>query len=382
MNSKVQLDRSLPVCTLSCEVRLGYPVGMPGKPKLLLDLPTQDAGRRVAGNYLNAAARGLRRLDDPNDPKGLHAFRVSIRRLRSLLRAYRPWLGRVAGRKVRRRLRDLTRATNVARDADVQIIWLSAQREQLARQDLPGFDWLLRRLRDRKKRAERSGRAQLRKDFARIEQSMGNRMDDDGTPEPRPFRNAFLEVLEPGLAELRKRLVAISAADDEEAVHRSRIQAKRVRYLVEPLRKELAEARALVRPLKDLQNLLGELHDTHVLEDELAAAIEEAATEKAKRLHRLALDGDETSLKRNQRQDERLGLVTLAARARERRDALYSELKRSWLANRGRGLQADFESLRDALLPLASSFQATAINADSRPSPGASRNRRLLQVAL
>jgi len=349
-----------------------YPVGMPAKPKALLDLPTQGAVRRVAGNYLDAAARGLRRLDNPDDHKGLHAFRVAIRRLRSQLRAYRPWLGRVAGRKIRRRLRDLTRATNVARDAEVQMIWLSAQREQLARQDLPGFNWLMRRLCGRKKRADQSGRAQLGKDFARIVQSMGNRLDDDGEPEPRLFRNAFLDVLEPGAAELRERLMVISGADDEEAVHRSRIQAKRVRYLVEPLRKELAEAHTMVRPLKDLQNLLGDLHDTHVIEDELAAAIEEAATEKAKRLHRLALDGDEKALKQNQRRDERLGLVTLAARARERRDALYAELRREWLANRGRRLLADVESLRSALLSATGAADARPARNHRKPVPSES----------
>ncbi|MGH8130577.1 MAG: CHAD domain-containing protein [Steroidobacteraceae bacterium] len=322
---------------------------MPGKSKSLLNLPVRDAVRRVAGNYLNAASRGLARLEDPEDPKGLHAFRVAIRRLRSLLRAYRPWLGRIAGRKVRRRLRDLTRATNIARDAEVQIAWLSTQREQLARNELPGFNWLLRRLRDRKRRADRSGRAQLGRDFARIVQLMGNRLDDADESGTELFPHAFFDVLEPGIAELKARLAAISGADDEEDIHRSRIQIKRLRYLVEPLRKELAEARALVRQFKDLQNLLGELHDMHVLEDELAAAVEEAATEKARSLHRLAVGGKEKSLKREQGRGERFGLVGFAARARARRDALYAELKLTWLAKSGRGLAQELESLRGAV---------------------------------
>ena len=324
---------------------------MAGNPKSLLDLPAREVLARIAGNQLDAASRGLARLQDPGDPKGLHAFRVAIRRLRSLLRAYRPWMGRVAGRKVRRRLRDLTLATNDQRDADVQIGWLFAQRKRLAANELPGYSWMLRRLRDRKRRAHRSAGRELGRDFADIVRMMGNRLDDAEGPESRSFRDAFLELLGPGIDGLRQSLDAITGADDEESVHRSRIRIKRLRYLIEPLRRESEEARAAVRQLKELQALLGELHDMHVLEDELGSGIEEAAMEKARRLHQLALSGDEQALSREQRRDERPGLVALAARARQRRDALYAEFERGWDASRRRALQWDFDALRMAVAP-------------------------------
>jgi CHAD domain-containing protein len=323
---------------------------MAAKPRPLLDSPVREVAARLAGNHLDAAARGLARIDDPTDPKGLHAFRVAIRRLRSLLREYGPWVGRVAGRKVRRRLRELTRATNEERDADVQIAWLQAQYGQLARNEQPGYRFMLRRLRDHKRRARRPAGDGAGGDFADVVRMMGNRLDETDRIAPCAFREAFLERLASGAGELQLCLSAISGADDEENVHRARIRVKRLRYLVEPLRREFPEARDLVRRLKDLQVLLGNLHDMHVLEDELGAAIEVAATEKARKLHQLALSGDEKTLEREQGREERPGLLALAARARERRDALFAEIARKRSRDR-RALQGELDALRDAAAP-------------------------------
>ncbi len=142
---------------------------------------------------------------------------------------------------------------------------------------------------------------------------MKKRAADAEEADSRQFRSTFLEVLEPAVAEGRKRLAAIAGADDVKNVHRSRVQVKRIRYMVEPLRTQTPEARAFAKQLKDLQRLLGELHDVHLLESQLASAVEDAATEKARRVHRFAVEGDDKMLARVRRRDESLGLVALAA---------------------------------------------------------------------
>ena len=119
--------------------------------KSLLDIPVERALRRLVRRHVAAAARGLERARNPDDHKGLHAFRVAIRRLRSLLRAYRPWLGRAAGNKPRRRLRELTRTTNAARDAHVQLTWLAAEAPSLDREDRAGVAWMRKKLRSRQR---------------------------------------------------------------------------------------------------------------------------------------------------------------------------------------------------------------------------------------
>jgi len=328
---------------------LRYACRMTADRPSLLDLPLEQALRRLVRRHVAAAARGLERAQEPDDHKGLHAFRVAIRRLRSLLRDYRPWLGRAAGRKLRRRLRNLTRATNDARDAHVQLTWLAAQAASLDAEDRPGLAWMRRKLRGRRRGASRSAVKQLARDFTRATGRLERRLrklDDSGGT---PFRAAFAEVFEPSASRFRVHLAAITGPGDDRNIHRTRIQAKRLRTLVEPLRRLSDEARAVDKRLKKLQILLGELHDIQVIEAELAAAIEEAAGEKARRLHELAVHGEARRLTQARRRDEGLGLLVLAGRARAERDALFGKFDQAWLADRADALDRELRALGESL---------------------------------
>jgi CHAD domain-containing protein len=101
--------------------------------------------------------------------------------------------------------------------------------------------------------------------------------------------------------------------------------------------------------MRKLQNLLGELHDRHVLEDMLAHYLEVAATEKAHRLHVLAVAGDRGPLAREQRRDESQGLLALSSRARGERDRLFAALERQWLGRGDELLAREIGSLVQAL---------------------------------
>ena len=315
----------------------------------LLDMPVELALRRLVRRHVAAAARGLERARNPDDHKGLHAFRVAIRRLRSLLRAYRPWLGRAAGRKPRRQLRELTRATNAARDAHVQLTWLATEAPSVDREDRAGVTWMRKRLRARQRGASRSAVAQLGLDFARATKLLERRLGEMKEPVECSYRSAFGELLGPAVDKFRLRLAAIAGPGDDKSIHRTRIQVKRLRYLVEPLRNVAGEARAVDKRLRKLQRLLGELHDIQVIEAELAAGVEEAATEKARCMHELAVEGETRRLAQARRRDEGLGLLVLAGRARARRDALYETFNADWLEDRANALDRELGALGESL---------------------------------
>jgi CHAD domain-containing protein len=149
--------------------------------------------------------------------------------------------------------------------------------------------------------------------------------------EPAPFALVLAEAARRCSSRLIERLGRLGGAGDERAAHRARIAAKRLRYILEPAAGEAPEARAAVRALKRLQDLLGELHDAHVLERELAAAVEKAAGERARELLAAALSGGGPPPPPG-RWDVVGGLVALARRNRERRDELFAELAKGWLA--------------------------------------------------
>jgi CHAD domain-containing protein len=119
----------------------------------LLDLPPDDATRRIALDFLAHAEAARHRLVDPADAEALHDFRVAVRRLRSTLAAYKPELAGSVGKREARRLRTAARGTNAGRDLEVQLAWLDVQRGRMYSRQRPGAAWLRARLAAAKPRA-------------------------------------------------------------------------------------------------------------------------------------------------------------------------------------------------------------------------------------
>ena len=113
----------------------------------LLERPVVETVAALVDRCLSQAGRAVRKVGRPGNPEALHDFRVALRRCRGVLRAYRPWLGKAAGKRVRSELRRLMRQTNRGRDAEVQIVWLESTRPSLRRSERAGLNYLLERLR-------------------------------------------------------------------------------------------------------------------------------------------------------------------------------------------------------------------------------------------
>ena len=64
----------------------------------LRELPAREAARRLVRRQLETARAEAPRLHDAADAEALHDFRVALRRLRSLLRAWRKVLAPLVGR--------------------------------------------------------------------------------------------------------------------------------------------------------------------------------------------------------------------------------------------------------------------------------------------
>lgn len=320
----------------------------------LLDLPAEEALFRMITARQEAVVAALEHMKDRRDPEALHEFRVALRRLRSLLRAYRRPLRGVAGRKIRRALKKLASATNAGRDAEVQLAWLEEQRPTLARGERCGLNWLVRRNR----KARRDGQAQLRRhgrqDFRKISERLSEKMAARAEAHPPagpPLRKVLEPLLRVYLAELESHFEELGRRCDPASVHAARIAVKRLRYLLEPFRPECPAAHDLVRATKTLQNALGDLHDMQVLDDQLARDLDQVATEKAHLLRDLALQGDQQELARTRRLDERLGLATLSARVQARRDELVAELKGRCLEEVAPALLRDARAFLKSLTP-------------------------------
>jgi CHAD domain-containing protein len=340
-------------------------------PEILSRSPEEGA-RRLALAYLDQAAGALPRVAGDEDPEALHDLRVALRRMRSCLETYAGQLDGSVPKKLARRLRRLAGATGPGRDAEVMIAWLRRQSGELGphqRGHRYGLAWLLARLEARKEEAYRDLRADLADEFAPLEEGLRRRLsvyraevrlDERRLPS---FGDAAAELLHDHAAELGRRLERVAGAEEVKTAHQARISAKRLRYLADPLAplvqppaSRSGRACELVQRLKELQDLLGELHDSHVLEAELEEALGEASAERARRLLDLTLDGgevDQRLLRAARRRTLEPGLLALARLNRARRDRLFAAF-----AERGRGEAA--EALLRAAEDLAAALRAAS----------------------
>jgi CHAD domain-containing protein len=323
------------------------------RPADLRTRPAPAAVAMVGLSLLDAARAAAGRLSDPDDAEALHDFRVALRRLRTLLRSFRDEVGDVVTKKLQRRLRDLARSTNAARDAEVQLAWIQAHKAELGGGSRPGMPWLMARVESRRERAytgvREDGPPEFRQLDRRIRRAL-TRALADATPGHPAFATATGGLVRAHVTELEQELEAARGTRDEAAIHRARIAVKRLRYLLEPLQEDISQGAAIIDRLKQLQDLLGELHDLHVLAAELGDATADAAAERARRQHDAALRGPTATHKKPGRPTPAsAGLIALARLAAQWEERLFARLASEWLDDGLAALLQDVLQLGEAL---------------------------------
>jgi CHAD domain-containing protein len=249
-------------------------------PSDLLRRSAEEGSRLVALTYLDEIGLADRRLADPQDSEALHDFRVGLRRLRSCTRAYRSQLKGSVTKKLRRRLRDLTLATNPGRDIEVQLEWLHRQVTRLGPGETEGMAWLIGRLEGRRYESIDQVTAEIGRRFLKTAGKLRPRL---GTfqmevrtgrePKPASFGEVTGQLVQGIAGELSECLEAVGSPEQVSEAHSARIRAKRLRYLLEPLSRRVAGAKTLVGRLKQLQDLLGQVHDMQVIIQEIESSL-------------------------------------------------------------------------------------------------------------
>ena len=303
----------------------------------LLGQPAKRGAREVALRLLEQAESAQRRLDGGDDPEALHDFRVAVRRLRSWLKAYKDALrGSVSG-KHRDVLRSVAHSTNAGRDAEVHIEWLSAQAEFFRSGRRAGAEWLIERLRSAERTARDSLRKSVKDTFDPLADRLVRRLEVypsrvRATDPEATFAAVTAERLRELTADLRARIGEVGEPGDQHAIHAARIAAKHLRYLLEPVASEVEAGESMIDRLKNLQDVLGAVHDAHVFAAEVAQAMVVAAGEHAQRLSSTVLTGDagRRTLRRAQHDPARPGLLAVARRLRATADDSFSAFASHW----------------------------------------------------
>lgn len=286
-----KLKRSVAVSTSATPmrelVRQGVSAGRAGA-ALVPTMSAACAWRIVLQTLNDSMVQSFSGVLSGNDPEDLHAFRVAVRRIRTLLQDGDDVIDPESRDRFRHEYRWLGDVTTPTRDADVHLIEfpeLAAMLPPERREELMSFNEVLVRYRSDCHTAMTAElRSMRRAEFGTAWLSF--LADDDawtgcGDLADEPVLRIVLRRIEKANRQLVKSGRKISKKSPAIALHELRKEGKRLRYLLEcfgPLFDEKALA-TILRPLRDVQDVLGEFQDTEVQANallELAGELEGA----------------------------------------------------------------------------------------------------------
>ncbi len=245
-------------------------------------------GAQVMSKHLNAMAGEVEGVRAGLDIEYIHRMRVASRRMRSALGIFQDCFSKKDYKRILGQMRTVTRALGEARDTDVQIALLTEVEAQLEEERLkPGMRRLLLRLNQQRQEAQ-----------AHVDAAM------DMLTEKRVIEGIQQEYLAPALAgvgevylfspalyqlafdsiktrldELHSHEPFIHDPGNKLELHAMRISAKRLRYSLETFETlYMGQLKTTINAMRELQDLLGLIHDMDVWAEFIPTFIEEERT--------------------------------------------------------------------------------------------------------
>lgn len=209
------------------------------------------------------------------DPEDLHQMRVSVRRMRAVLRAARPLLARRWADKLRAELGWLGRALGPVRDLDVLLMRLREVAARFETGQQADAEQLFSALQEERAAA----RSELLRALASERYAALVERLERAVAEPVPVAVQERQVTLVSLVrkEFDRLGAAVAAAGDQpadEMLHELRIDGKRLRYTAELGAPVLGEqARELLRACAAMQDVLGDHQDACVAQQRVTALL-------------------------------------------------------------------------------------------------------------
>ncbi len=224
--------------------------------------------------HLNNLLTDLHRFEpfayESTHPEGIHAMRVTARRLSAAIALYRPYLSRELARDTSRKLDRLIRVLGRSRDWDV-LAEQSVKKSNRASHEYREEVRLARRRAHEKMRKRLSGLARGELEGAIAEQAVELRA---GPLNDTEIDSVLIKsLLERPLKSIAKQSARINALPDLR-LHNLRINIKRTKYQLGLfLGHEVPGLKHIHRRLSQLQERIGDYHDLQIAETKLGTAL-------------------------------------------------------------------------------------------------------------
>ena len=249
-------------------------------PKPTMQSPIRDLVYWYLGQQFDALRLQRPRAWEGLDPEGIHKMRVATRRLRASLRAFRQLLPDYAFSQLEPEVKWLASVLGNARDADV--CEMSAEQYKTVLEDLP--ESALEPYVDRMKQTTLDAHAALVEELAgpRYSELIGSLkafinvgIEEDHSDDER-VEDCDDRIVGKELSKTLKRAKKVSKKSTPRKLHKLRIEAKRLRYLLEVFCEVNADKwTPMIEALEEFQEVIGLHQDSVTAIERLTDYLEE-----------------------------------------------------------------------------------------------------------
>ncbi|VGO12958.1 hypothetical protein PDESU_01512 [Pontiella desulfatans] len=261
------------------------------KPEVVLDgnAPIFDSAGTLVRTFLGVARQNEQGIVDDLDTEFVHDYRVSLRRVRSLLSLFKGVYAGDANAKLKAELAEVMKQTNRLRDLDVCLMDKDGYYGMVPESLHEGLDVMFGVFaRERRGALDGVRSLLLGPDYAQRMRRL-NVPKKKGEAADEPTIHFARRLILARYNKIARIAPSIDSSTPDAQIHELRIQCKKLRYLMEffsPLFPE-ASIKPLIKSLKGLQDVLGRFNDYSVQRRSLAN-FAEAHSVKGKKGLRLA----------------------------------------------------------------------------------------------
>jgi CHAD domain-containing protein len=244
---------------------------------LEFDTPAREAVGRIVRPILALAEQNLPGILQDLDTEFLHDYRICLRKTRSVLSLVKDLYPPAETQRTKANLGDLARRTNRLRDLDVYLLAREEYLGLLPPRLRPALgqmftDFSAQRAREVKRTVSALQAPATRQITREIEEFFSPLARHAPAPAADlPVGPLIYQRIYKNFKKIRRIASSIGVDTPDERVHELRIECKKLRYLLEFFSELVPEKSfaLLVKPLKRLQNWLGEFNDASVQQNSL-----------------------------------------------------------------------------------------------------------------
>ena len=198
-----------------------------------------------------------------DDPDALHQFRVTLRKIRSLLALFKSCFSSQWYRLHQRNLSYLITQTNSKRDIDVLLGKIPYYRSLLPQKFHKGLALLHKLLLKKQESLTLRIHSLTQSELLPYEVASLARPKLFGKEAVQPIVITAIHILDERTEKIIKKGKRLNAKSGEEAYHKLRIQFKKIRYFIEALKPliEVEKYKKAQKKIKEIQIILGDFHD-------------------------------------------------------------------------------------------------------------------------